>query len=390
MRVLVGHSPYRQPGGEDRYVDLLVELLSAEHDVARFERRNDDLGSSPRTAGRMLGSPRLVREARDALAAFAPDVVHVHNLYPGIGPALHLAARRAGVPLVMTVHNYRLRCPNGLMYTEDGLCHRCVSGNRGHALLHDCFPTTAQAVAYATVLSAHQWLLPLERMVDAFVAPSEFVADRLRDWGIDASRVHVVPHPMATVPGANTVPGTHGLFLGRMREEKGPDIALAALEQAGDQPFVFAGSGPMQDELQARAHRANLRQVRFVGWQPPDEVQRLIADARYVVMPSRFEEPAGLVALEAMAAGRPVVVSDRGALPELAETGAALVTPADDVPALATTMARLIEDEDLAARMGTAGLTTVAGRHAPDVHARALAEVYGSAAGRGAVSTPGP
>lgn len=390
MRVLVGHSPYRQPGGEDRYVDLLIELLKAHHDVARFERRNDDLRATPGTAARMLGSPRLVREARRAVASFAPDVVHVHNVYPSIGPALHLAARRAGVPLVMTVHNYRLRCPNGLMYTEGGLCHRCVSGNRGHALWHDCFPSTTQAAAYATVLSAHQWLLPLERMVDAFVAPSEFVANRLRNWGVQAERVHVVPHPMATVPGATTAPGTHGLFLGRLREEKGPDTVVAALERAGDRPFVFAGSGPMLSDLQVRARRANLHQARFVGWQTPEQVQRLVADARYVVMPSRFEEPAGLVALEAMAAGRPVVVSDRGALPELATTGAALVAPADDVESLAIAMTRLDEDEDLAARMGAAGLATVARRHTPEGHGRAVARVYRSAAGRGSVSTPGP
>lgn len=382
MRILVGHCRYRQPGGEDRYVDQLVDLLSSRHEVGTFLRDNADLDSSVATVARMLASRALRRQAQSAIADFGPDVVHLHNVYPSIGPALHLAARKASVPIVMTVHNYRLRCANGLMFTEGAPCRRCEDGNFGHALGHDCFPTSAQSAAYATVLSAHRYVLRLERLVAAFIAPSAFVAARLRDWGIPAGRIHELPHPAPSLPGSRKDEdgggGAYGLFLGRLRPEKGPLALVPALRLAGDPPFVFAGDGPLRNELANRVRQAGLVNTRLMGWQTSDAVSELLRRSRYVVMPSRFDEPAGLVALEAMAAGRPLIVSDRGALPEVARDGAALAVPPDDPAALAEAISRLAADDEFGRRLAEVGRALVGTTYAPDAHCRDLETIYQS------------
>ena len=145
MRILYAHSFYRAPGGEDRHVRDQVDLVSGAHDVELVSESNVDLSESPATATRMLYSRAKKRDVGRIIDRFAPDVVHIHNTYPSLGPAVVLAANDRGIPIVMTVHNFRLRCPNGLMFTEGALCRRCQSGVYTNALLHQCFPTMKQA-----------------------------------------------------------------------------------------------------------------------------------------------------------------------------------------------------------------------------------------------------
>ncbi|MEA2498374.1 MAG: hypothetical protein QOH26_779, partial [Actinomycetota bacterium] len=311
-RVLIAHSGYRIPGGEDRYVDQLAELLGRDHEVELLRPRNQELVPSASTAARMTYSPRRTREVQRTIERFRPDVVHVHNVYPSLGPAVHLAVRKTSTPLVMTVHNYRLRCPNGYMFTEGSICHRCEGGNHVHATLHECFPTKKQSVAYATALWIHRFPMHLHSEVDAFIAPSEFMQGRLSDWGFARERVRMVRNFTDEVSGATSDPGVGGLYLGRLSGEKGLEILLRALKGAGDPPFTIAGGGPLEAECRAMARSLRLTNLAFTGSLPHDEVVSLLRSARFVVLPSVSEENAPLAALEGLAAGRPLIVSDGG------------------------------------------------------------------------------
>ncbi|MGZ5385446.1 MAG: glycosyltransferase, partial [Acidimicrobiia bacterium] len=194
MRILFAHSFYRASGGEDRHVHEQVELVSQAHDVELIAEANLDLSESPATAARMLYSHTKKRETGLIIDRFSPDIVHIHNMYPSIGPAVLLAAIQRRIPVVLTVHNYRLRCPNGLMFTEGGTCRRCESGLYVNALTHRCFPTRKQAGAYAAVLWAHRFAMRLERHVSRFVVPSEFMRQRLLEWGFEEERIRMVRH----------------------------------------------------------------------------------------------------------------------------------------------------------------------------------------------------
>jgi glycosyltransferase involved in cell wall biosynthesis len=347
MRILFAHSFYRVPGGEDRHVQDQVDLVSRSHTVETFFESNLELSPEPRAAGQMLYSPSKKRELGSAMDRFAPDVVHVHNIYPSLGPAVLLAAGERGIPVVMTVHNFRLRCPNGLMFTDNALCRRCESGNYLNALMHPCFPTYKQAGAYASILWIHRFVMKLHDRVARFIVPSEFIRFRLREWGIPEERIsfvrHFVQSPSGSMPEAES--GKYGLFLGRLSAEKGLAGLLKALQRAGDPPFLIAGDGPLREELTRLARTLSLSQTRFLGQRPHLEVSGLLAGARYVALPSISEEVSPLAALEALSAGRPLLVSDRGALPEFVARGEGLACRTDDIDDISRQLLRFMDDE---------------------------------------------
>jgi glycosyltransferase involved in cell wall biosynthesis len=187
----------------------------------------------------------------------------------------------------------------------------------------------------------------LEDTVSIFVVPSDFMKRRVLSWGIDGESVRMVRHFVRRAPGTNIPPhlGTYGMFVGRLAAGKGLDILLRALCLAGDPPFLIAGDGPLQSDLQSLARRLGVQNTRFAGRQEHDSVNHLLAGARYVVVPSLVEETASLSALEALASGCPLLVSDGGALPELVQTGAGLISRAGDVGDLAEKLLRLVDDD---------------------------------------------
>jgi glycosyltransferase involved in cell wall biosynthesis len=378
MRILFAHSFYRIAGGEDRHVRDQVELVSAAHDVELIAASNADLPETATTAMRMLYSRGKKREIIETIDRFAPEVVHIHNAYPSLGPSVILAAHDRRIPIVMTVHNMRLRCPNGLMFTQGSLCRRCEAGMYANALVHACFPTKGQASAYAGALWIHRFVMRLEHRISRFIAPSEFMAKRLIEWEIPPERITTIRHFTHRV-GASTTRqvGQYGLFVGRLSSEKGADVLLDALHRAGDPPFRIVGDGPARRDLERRAHGLLLKNTTFMGWRPPAALADLFKRARYVALPSVWEENAPLVALEALAAGCPLIVSDIGGLPELVEGGSGVVTRRGDPVDLAAKI-HLLSDDDACAR-ASQHATALADRWlTPEHHLRSLESLYSS------------
>jgi glycosyltransferase involved in cell wall biosynthesis len=376
VRILIAHSFYRVPGGEDRYVNEQVGLLRPYHQVAVLGPRNQTLAPNFRTAQTMALSPGNVSAVERFITKFQPDVVHLHNPYPSLGPAVHLAAERRRVPLVMTIHNLRLRCPNGLMFTEGQACRRCEAGNYGNAVLHHCFASAEQSVAYATVLWMHRFILRLEDKVRVFVAPSDFMRKRLMEWGISADRVETIRNFVTGRSEASDPPGGFGLYVGRLSSEKGLDTLLEALALAGDPPFRIIGDGPLTNALPVVADRLGLRHTRFVGRIPPEDVGQALRDARYFVMPSVSGENAPLAVLEAMVAGRPVLVSHVGGLPELVEQGAGLSVEPGDAAGMAAKIRELIENDPLCRTLGLRAAATAKQKFSPSGHKARLEALY--------------
>src|SRR5918996_1225438 len=258
MRVLYAHSFYRMPGGEDRHVRDQVELVSGAHDVELIAASNADLPDTATTAIQMMYSRGKKHEILGILDRFAPEIVHIHNAYPSLGPSVILAAHERGIPIVMTVHNMRLRCPNGLMFTQGSPCRRCEAGMYANAVLHACFPTRKQASAYASALWLHRFVMHLEHRVSRFIAPSDFMRKQLLDWNIAPERVEMIrhfTHPRTSEAGSM---GTYGMFVGRLSMEKGADVLLNALRRTGDPPFRIVGDGPARSALERMAYDLKL------------------------------------------------------------------------------------------------------------------------------------
>ena len=377
MRILFAHCFYRVSGGEDRHVRDQVDLVSRSHEVELIAESNARLSENPATAGRMVYSHAKHREVGAIIDRFTPDVVHVHNNYPSLGPAVILAARERGVPLVMTVHNLRLRCPNGLMFTEGSICRRCQSGAYFNAITHACFPTRTQGASYATALWVHRFVMRLDRSIARFVVPSEFMRRRLLEWGIRSERVRLIRHFEwhAKEPIANTEVGSYGIFVGRLSAEKGLEVLLKALRLAGDPPFLIVGDGPLKKVLNELARRLGLINTRFHSWSEP-EVRELVAAARYVAIPAVSEESASMAALQGLLASRPLLVSDRGALPELVGTGAGLLCHPGDETDLAEKIVQLMEDDDLCRRASREAASLADEVSNPHRHLTQLEDMY--------------
>jgi glycosyltransferase involved in cell wall biosynthesis len=382
MRVLIAHSFYRVPGGEDRYVESQADLLSKAHVVDVLGEANDDLEPGIGTAARMIVSRAVIERVRARIRSFRPHVLHLHNPYPALGPAVHIAAARERIPLVQTVHNLRFRCPNGLMFTEGRLCGRCENGNYANAVIHRCFDDRRQAAAYAVALWSHRFIARLQNRVDAFVAPSAFIRDRLLGWDVPTARLDLIRNFAEAAAEPTPATGNGGVYVGRLSPEKGLETLVSALERAGDPAFVIVGDGPLRERLEGRIAALGLRHVTMTGRLDAAGVARTVRSAGYLVMPSECEENAPLAAIEAMALGRPILVSDRGGLPELAEGDRGVCFAAGDATGLARGLVALGTDAGARNRFGRNAHRFVRDEMSPDGHRRALETLYDRLAGR--------
>ena len=401
MDVLVVHNRYAsaQPSGENKVVDQEVALLrSAGHRVEVFERRSDDIAarSLPSKAALPLlvpWNPAVRRELATRLRAGRPDVVHIHNVFPLLSPAVLAACADAGVPAVATLHNYTQICPPGTLQRDGGPCTECVGATPLPAVRHGCYRGSRLAtVPLAVSLSANRrrWWTGVER----FLCISAAQRDVLVRAGMPAERL-AVKHNFVPEPGVRrTGSGEHLLYLGRLAEAKGVRLLMAAWDElaaAGGVgvPLVIAGTGPLEDEVTAWA--AGRDDVRYVGLYDTDRCRRAIARAVAVVAPSTWLEAFGLVAVEAMAAGVPVVAAGHGAFTELVEDGGTgLLHRPGDAASLASRIRRITSEGDRNREMGRAARRRYERGFSPAVGLERLLEEYRTAiAGRSALARGG-
>jgi glycosyltransferase involved in cell wall biosynthesis len=379
--VLVVHNRYRIEGGEERSVDLQLRALEAagvEH--ALFERSSGDAGRAAAARALLRGGaePGELADAVRLLAgpgpvAAAPVVVHAHNTVPLIGPAGLAAARRAGARILLHLHNVRIFCATGFGERDGAPCQRCRGRNTLPGLALNCRGSLPEAAAYATALSLHQ--PRLLSAVDRFVAPSAAARDELAARGLPAERVDVLRHYLpadsfAERSGAGA--GGYALVASRLSPEKGIEDALRACAGAGV-PLRIAGEGPERGELERIAASLGA-DIAFLGRLPASAVREQLAGAAMVLMPSRYHEFSPYSALEAMAAGVPVVATAMGGLPELlGEHGCVAI---GDIPAFAARVAALWRDREARAAEGDALIARARERHSRDRYSADLLELY--------------
>lgn len=371
MRVLLLHNRYRWQGGEERAVaDQEALLRTRGHSVALLERSSGSV-SGAAAARALIGGGLDPGEVANAVRKLRADVVHAHNLHPLFGWRALAAARAAGARTVMHLHNFRLFCAIGIAYRDGAPCFRCTGANTLPGLRLRCRGPLGEAAAYAVGL--HRQQPHLFEYADRFVAVSEATAWRLVALGLPEARTTVLAN---FVPAANIAStsrageGEHALISGRLVPEKGFDTAIAAA-RAAEVPLVVAGTGPDEPRLRELAAGGD---VRFVGWVSADALTDLRRRAGVVLVPSRWDEPCPYSALEALAAGVPVLGSDRGGLPELIGTERAL--PAEDASRWSEALAALWFDPAGRAQAGTDALADARGRFAEDLYYERLMAVY--------------
>jgi glycosyltransferase involved in cell wall biosynthesis len=354
-KVLVVHNRYREPGGEDQAVAQEVALLRARgHTVAEYSDSNDRLDESrPIAAGiEAIWSARSYRLLEELMLDTRPDLAHFHNTFARISPAAYYAAGQAGVPVVQTLHNYRMGCLNAYCSRGGRTCQSCVSRFAAWpGVLRACYRNSRLAsLGAAGVGLVHRAIGTYRHQVDAYISTSQFArAIHIRS-GVPAALDYVKPNFCQAPPAEERSPSGYALFAGRLCEEKGVRVLLDAWSRLSPPiPLKIAGDGPLGGGF------SHIPGVEFLGAVSRERVRDLMLHADFLVQPSLLFENCGLVIIEAFSAGLPCLVSGHGSFAELVEHGrTGLHFPPGDAAALAQRAVWLARNPGAREAMGLA------------------------------------
>lgn len=386
MKVLQVHNLHRASGGALHVLEHEAEWLSSGGHIVEqlFESSADDSGLGPVAMGLAATWNRsTMRRLEAQMVAFAPDVVHVHEVYPLVSPAVFRVARRRGAATVTTMHGYRFSCAGGLCHRDGRPCEDCVgSALKLHGIRHRCYHDSYAATAALTLsLAAHRAFGTFSSHVDRYIALTEFGRDLLVRDGFPADKIVVKPNsvPDRGHPIAFGDREDFALFIGRLVEEKGVRTMLEAWRLLPHPiPLFIAGDGPLEDLVRAEAERNPA--IRPLGWCDADTVAQLQTRAAFLLIPSEWYEAAPLVTLQAFAAGTPVLASDlRNICESLVANGAGRSFRTRDPQALAQAAAAMADDAEGREAMGRRARELYDREHTPERALAALEEIYAAA-----------
>ncbi len=393
--VLGVHNRHRLIGGAERYYLELGRLLAARgHRVvhlstahpenepapgpALFLPPNDLVRPGPADLVRFHYSRRAARAVRSLLSAERIDLAHLHIYHGQLTAAILAPLRRAGVPLVQTLHEYKLLCPVHTFLSRGVLCEACGGRHFHRALPRRCNRgSLARTLVSVSESYLSRWL-GAATQIDHFVAVSEFVRGKMIAHGFSPERITTIPHFVdAERTTSGSGPGEHFLYAGRLEGYKGIFTLLEAAAEVRELPLLFAGEGNDRAQLEREIEARKLSHVRCLGFRRGEELAALLRASRCAIVPSQSYETFGLAALEAFACARPVVASAIGALPELVTHGEdGLLFPAGDAGALAQHLRWLATHPAQAAALGARGRQKALERYSPQAHHDRLLEVY--------------
>ena len=327
MKLILVHNSYQQRGGEDMAFEQEVELLrSRGHQVIVYRRSNTEIDNySPLRRVSLAKQVVWASDTHDQVASLIrrekPDLVHVHNTFLMISPSVYSACRGAGVPVVQTLHNYRLLCPAANLLRRGQPCERCVRGTLLHGVVHACYRDSRSSTAMlALMLAVHRMRRTWSDMVDCYIALTEFALRKFVEGGVPADKLVVKPNFVHPDPGFRDGFGEHAIYVGRLSSEKGVATLVQAWKWLRDPvPLMVIGDGPLRETLKSEIKGDS--RVRFCGLLPRTEVLALLKRARFLVLPSCCYENFPMSIAEAYACSVPVIGSDIGAMQQLIDHG---------------------------------------------------------------------
>lgn len=374
LRVLLVHNRYQQPGGEDAVVDDELRMLRAGGvEVELYERHNEQVARLPRArlAAGTVWSRRTTDDLERIAAQFRPDLIHAHNTFPLISPSLYYGAAAHHLPVVQTLHNFRLFCAQAMFMREGAVCEDCLGTLPWRGVLRRCYrDSAAQSAVLVGMLGVHRALGSYRRRVARYIALNRFCRDKFIEAGLPAGRIAVKPN-FVDLPAPADGPRAGALFVGRLSTEKGIATLAQAARLLPDALVDVIGDGPVRADLEG------VPGVRLLGRQAPPQIFARMRAAQCLVLPSVWYENFPRVLVEAFACGLPVVASRLGAMAELVEEGVTglLFTPGD-ARELADKLAWARAHPQRMLRMGVAARQTYERHYTSAANFRQLLKIY--------------
>jgi glycosyltransferase involved in cell wall biosynthesis len=329
VKIILVHCHYQQPGGEDVVFEQERQLLErAGHQVVIYERSNFEADSYPGVKRLVLIQKAIWNDSTrkdfaELLRTEKPDLVHVHNTWIMISPSIYSACREAGVPVVQTLHNYRLLCPVGTFFRDGKVCEECLDHTLWRSIRNGCYrDSRADTAAVGMMLAVHRARHTWERDVTSYVVLTEFARKKFLQGGLPAQKIFVKPNFVDPDPLPRQGKGDYAIFAGRLSPERRVSTLLDAWALLRTRiPLRIVGGGEHRDHLAQKASWNHLDMVEFTGLLPHDRTVETIKGARFLIFSSEWYETFGLTMIEAFACGVPVICSRMGAMKEIVEDG---------------------------------------------------------------------
>lgn len=329
-KVLIVHNYYQIPGGEDTVVANEKKMLEEHgHKVILYSRNNGELKQISTLQKLVLPittifNPRTYKEIKRIIKAESIDIVHVHNTLNLVSPAVYYAARTMKIPVVQTVHNFRLLCPGATFYRDGHICEDCVARGVWCAVKHKCYRgSRMQTLACALSTWFHR-MIGIYGKIN-YICLTEFNKNKLLELKqIKPEKVFVKPNFVESKDGFVPEEKRENLFIfaGRLDKLKGVDILFEAWKRMGDTApkLVVCGIGPMDEwcKLFIKQNRVNIEMRGFV---PNEEAKKLIGNSKALILPTQWYEGFPMSIVEAFSVGTPVVCSDLGNAGSIIEEG---------------------------------------------------------------------
>jgi len=402
VKILMAHKFYYYSGGADKYFLDLKELMESQgHEVVPFAMRHPrnleteysdyfvsawdpnakGLRARVSNGARMVHSFEAARAMKRLIADTAPDIAHLHHIYHQLSSSILYPLADAGVPIVQTVHDYKLVCPNYKLFNpRTGLaCDRCMGHAYYHAIFERCLQDSALAGA-AGCIEAYWTLLSrvYKSKVARFTVSNDHLKRRLFSYGISPERIDIIPN-FIDLDAYEPEYGSAGyvLYFGRISTEKGILTLIEAMERLPSLPLKIVGDGPQLSSLQAYVEERSLGNIHFLGPAWDEDLKPILAGAMFVVVPSVWPENSPFVIYQSFAAGKPVIGSRVGGIPDLIDDGKnGLLFEPQDVRGLADKIEFLASQPDLAAEMGRGAREKAEREYDPQVHYERMTTVY--------------
>ncbi len=401
MRILQINKYFYLRGGSERYLFEVCRLLEeAGHDVAHLAMSNprnepspfsefflpdidyrDDLSTFDRIrlAGKVIWNGEAFKRTKEIVRRFRPDVAHLHNIAHQLSGSVVRALVEEGVPILQSLHDYKLICPNYRLFRDGKPCDSCFPHRYWNAVRYKCLLGSRAASLVAAAEATAYSLTGLYRKgIDLYHSPSLFLKETMVKWGIDGERI--IPIPL-TIDIDQFEPcyedDGYFLFAGRLSHEKGLGVLIEAARARPDVKIVVAGEGPERGMREEEATRYGLDRIRFAGHLGTKELGEAMRRCRALLLPSEYDDNSPVVMYEAFAFGKPVIGAARGGIPEMVvdgETG--ILVRSGDSEELAGAIAELADHPDRARKMGREARKRMETIYSPATHRDRLLELY--------------
>ncbi|MEO1429739.1 MAG: glycosyltransferase family 4 protein [Cyanobacteria bacterium J06633_8] len=387
MKILLLHNRYKLAGGEDGVVQVEKSLLEKNHHQVRLlEVTNDEIAggwSKVSAAASAIYSYSAKQQVSQEIIDFSPDIVHVHNFFPLLSPSIYDACQQHQVPVVQTLHNYRLACPKAIPFRDGKVCEDCISKPiPWDSVVHGCYRNSrVQSSVVAAMNTWHKLRGTWQQRVDAYIVFTQFQKEKMVQAGLPAQKICIKPNFMFTPDSSGEEEQREDflLFVGRLSEEKGVSVLIDAyLKNDLSIPLKIVGDGPLRDKLQGKVKNAALEDViEFLGFQKKPTVLKLMRKARLLVFPSIWYEGFPLTIAEAFACGLPVVAPKLGGLSEIVDDGiTGLHFQSKNTEDLASKIKWAIDNPNKTKEIGKNARIKYESKYTPEINYQQLMAIY--------------